>query len=164
MSHKLQKSTSSHNISNNVKCEDGCEDNKSLVVEKTHSQSIVPISTKSKFVENIKKWVLIDTQIKHINEKTKNIREMKSQVIQEINQYVEENRLENTKIEISDGELCFFEKKDYTPLTYTYVEDCLANIIPDKKHIEYIMRYLKENRTIKISRDIRRKYNNTSST
>ena len=113
------------------------------------------------FIDNVKKWVVMDSQLKIICEKTKKIREMKSQVITQINNYVSENQLENTKIEISDGELCFYEKKDYSPLTYKYIEDCLDNIIPDKKNVEYILNYLREHRTIKTSRDIRRKYNSS---
>ena len=64
----------------------------------------------------------------------------------------------NTKIEISDGELKMYEKKEYPPLTFTYVEESLAKILSDKSQVDYIIQYLKSNREIKSSVDIRRTY------
>ena len=48
------------------------------------------------------------------------------------------------------------EKKDYTPLSYTYLEDCLTEIIKDDNKVSYIIDYLKENREIKTSLEIKR--------
>ena len=118
--------------------------------------------TKKRFIENIQQWVAIDTQLKMIHEKTKNIRTKKNELLANINEYVQQNDLQNSRIEISDGELRFYEKKDYSPLTYSYLEKCLGEIIPDKKQIEYIMQYLREHREIKTSPDIRRNYRNKS--
>ena len=64
----------------------------------------------------------------------------------------------NTKIEISDGELKMYEKKEYSPLTFSYVEESLAKILADKSQVDYIIQYLKSNREIKSSPDIRRTY------
>jgi exopolysaccharide biosynthesis protein len=119
-------------------------------------------SQRTKFIENIQKWVMIDSQIKLINEKVKKARETKQQLLEEINTYVTDNKIENTKIEISDGELRFYEKKDYQPITFGYVEDSLGKIISDKKQVDFIMNYLRENREITVSKDIRRNYKNRS--
>jgi hypothetical protein len=119
-------------------------------------------SQRSKFIENIQKWVMIDSQIKLINEKVKKARETKHKILDEINTYVGENKIEHTKIEISDGELRFYEKKEYQPITFGYVEDSLGKIISDKKQVDFIMNYLRENREITVSKDIRRNYKNRS--
>lgn len=113
---------------------------------------------KSQFVENIKKWVALDSQIKSVNEKVKKARISKHQLLENITHYVQKNQLENTKIEISDGELRFCNKKEYQQITFSYIETCLSNIIPDKKQVEYILNYLKEHREIKVVKDIQRKY------
>ena len=113
---------------------------------------------RQKFVENVQKWVSIDTQIKAINEKVKKARELKSQLIGNIYQYVEKNSLVNTRIEISDGDLKFYEKRDYQPITFGYVEDCLEKLLSDPKEVERIMDYLHDNREIKVTKDIRRNY------
>lgn len=117
---------------------------------------------RAKFIENIQKWVMIDSQIKLINEKVKAARSTKHKLLEEINTYVSEMKIENTKIEISDGELRFYEKKEYQPITFGYVEESLGKIISDKKQVEYIMNYLKENREVTVSKDIRRNYKNRS--
>jgi hypothetical protein len=117
---------------------------------------------RAKFIENIQKWVMIDSQIKLINEKVKTARSAKHKLLEEINTYVSEMKIENTKIEISDGELRFYEKKEYQPITFGYVEESLGKIISDKKQVEYIMNYLKENREVTVSKDIRRNYKNRS--
>jgi hypothetical protein len=72
-----------------------------------------------------------------------------------------ENNLTNNKIGISDGQLKIYDKKDYSPLTFAYIEKCLAEIIPEKKSVDYIMNYLKEHREIKTTQDIRRYVKNT---
>jgi hypothetical protein len=113
---------------------------------------------RQKFVESVQKWVSIDTQIKAINEKVKKARELKSQLIGNIYQYVEKKGLENTRIEISDGDLKFYEKRDYQPITFGYIEDCLEKLFSDPKEVERIMDYLHENREIKVTKDIRRNY------
>ena len=112
---------------------------------------------KNKFIENIQRWVKLDNQIKAVNEKVKRAREVKNQLLENIVGYVESNKLEATKIEISDGELRFYEKREYQPITFTYIEESLGKLISDKKQVECIMEYLRENREITVSTDIRRK-------
>jgi hypothetical protein len=119
-----------------------------------NQQSLVPI--KNQFVENIQKWVILDKQLKLIHEKTKQLRETKHELTGEICKYVTEQNLSGRKIEITDGELKIYEKKEYSPLTFGYIEKSLEKIIPEKSHVEYIIQYLKENREIKSSPDIRR--------
>jgi hypothetical protein len=110
------------------------------------------------FSHNIQKWVVLDKQLKMIHEKTKEIRDNKQQLTEEICNYIQNKNLSNTKIEISDGELKMYEKKEYSPLTFSYVEESLAKILADKSQVDYIIQYLKSNREIKSSPDIRRTY------
>jgi len=119
---------------------------------------IVPMNPKQQFIENVKTWVLMDSQIKIINEKTKKIRESKHQLTESICEYMKESNLLENKIGITDGELRVYEKKEYSPLSYTYIEKCLAEIIHDKKQLDYIIQYLKQKREITTSLDIKRTY------
>jgi hypothetical protein len=121
---------------------------------------IVPINPKQQFIENVKTWVLMDSQMKIINEKTKKIRESKHQLSESICEYMKESNLLENKIGITDGELRVYEKKEYSPLSYTYIEKCLAEIIHDKKQLDYIIQYLKQKREITTSLDIKRTYKN----
>ena len=117
---------------------------------------------KTKFIENIQKWVKLDSQIKTVNDKIRKARELKTQLLNNIVEYVESNKLEATKIEISDGELRFYEKREYQPITFTYIEESLGKLIADKKQVDCIMNYLRENREITLSTDIRRKSRSAS--
>lgn len=110
-------------------------------------------------IENIQKWALLDSQLKQITEKTKEYRELKSTLTQSICTYLQENNMQSTKIDTSNGHIKLYEKKDYSPLTFGYIEDCLGKIIPDNSHVEFIIQYLKEHREIKTSSDLRRTYN-----
>jgi hypothetical protein len=116
------------------------------------------MTEKTQFIENIQKWVQIDNQIKNIHEKVKKARELKCELMGHIVKYADENNITNTRIEISDGELRFYDKRDYQPISFGYVEECLGKIIADKKQVDYILDYLRENRRVTVSKDIKRNY------
>lgn len=111
-------------------------------------------------IQNIKRWTILDNNLKIINEKTKSIREERNQLSTQICKYLENTNLKNKKIGIYNGEIRMYEKKEYSPLTFTYIEECLGKIIPERDSVEFIMQYLKENREIKKNMDLRRIYNN----
>jgi hypothetical protein len=103
------------------------EKNKGKIDDNTN----IVIEPKTQFVENIQKWVILDKQLKLIHEKTKEIREHKHRLTDDICGYIQNKSLSTTKIEISDGELKMYEKKEYSPLTFTYIEESLAKILTD---------------------------------
>ena len=111
--------------------------------------------TKAQLINDVQRWVLADTQLKQLTEKTKQMREVKSAANANIMLYMKQTNY-NGNIKISDGELLIYEKKEYSPLTYSYIEKCLAKIIPDETHVEYIIQYLKENREVTTNQDIKR--------
>jgi hypothetical protein len=111
--------------------------------------------TKAQLINDVQRWVLADTQLKQLTEKIKQMREVKSAANANIMLYMKQTNY-NGNIKISDGELRIYEKKEYSPLTYSYIEKCLAKIIPDETHVEYIIQYLKENREVTINQDIKR--------
>jgi len=130
-------------------------DNQLVSLQETRIQQI---NKKKELIENIQKWTIVDAQLKKILEKSKEYREMKNTLSQTICNYLHENKLQNTKIDITNGQIKIYEKKDYSPLTFSYVEECLGKIISDKSHVEYIINYLKEHREIKTSSELRRTY------
>ena len=126
------------------------------------NSSVTSVSTlfpndQATFIQNIKKWVMLDSQIKLIGDKTKQLRQLKTQLTNSILHYIQNNKRPD-KIEITYGELRFYDKKEYPPLTFTYVEKCLDEIIPNKDHVSYIMKYLKTHREIKTTMDVKRIY------
>lgn len=126
-------------------------ENKIITTEKTYSNAALK--------NDITLWVTLDNQLKLIHEKTKKMREMKQGASERICGYMKENDVKN-KIKIKDGELNaeirLYEKKEYSPLTFTYIESCLKKIIRDEEQVEYVIQFLKENREITNSPDIRK--------
>jgi len=119
---------------------------------------IEQIQTKAEFIEKIKNWVVMDSKLKIVNEKTKQLREMKLQLNHQICHYMNNHNLAQNKITISDGELRIHEKKEYSSITFGYIERCLAELINDSKQVEFIIQYLKDNREVTTSSDIKRTY------
>ena len=112
--------------------------------------------TKADFINDVQKWVALDSQLKLANEKIRQLRESRNQLTNQICSFVDAQNMRDTKLEISDGNLKVYDRKEYSPITFTYVETSLDKIIPNKEHVTYIMKYLKENRDITTMPDIRR--------
>ena len=108
------------------------------------------------FEENIKKWVVLDNQLKTLNEKTKQLRDDKNNLEEGIMTYVETNKLSNATVNISDGKLRFVSSKQTAPLTLKYVEECLSKCIGNESQVTQIMKVIKESREVKYTADIKR--------
>ena len=94
----------------------------------TISRELQSTKTREEFISEVQKWAILDTQLKIVNEKTRKMREMKSVLTKQICNYIDTNKLKTT-IGISDGELKIYEKREYSPLSYGYIEECLKTII-----------------------------------
>jgi len=110
----------------------------------------------NEFHNDVQKWVVLDSQLKLANEKIRQIRENKHQLTTKICGFIDSRNLRDTKLEISDGNLKVYDRKEYSPITFTYIETSLDKIIPNKEHVTYILKYLKDNREITTVSDIRR--------
>ena len=110
----------------------------------------------------IKRWVELDNKIKESTEEVRDIRTEKSIINDEILEIVEEKQLAKATVNISDGKLRFVAAKHTTPLTLTYIEKCLGELITNGKQVEQIMAYIKKNRETKITTEIKRVYDTKS--
>ena len=112
------------------------------------------------FQGDIKKWVSLDSQLKVLNEQTKEIRNERNDLADTIFDFVDENNLSTSTIKISDGKLKFAQNKQTSPITLGFLEGCLTDLFHDEAKVEQIMNYIKEKREIKMVPDIKRYYNN----
>ena len=108
------------------------------------------------FEENIQNWVLLDNQLKILNEKIHAVRDKKSQLLDSITEYAEKNKLMDANIQISDGKLKFMKTRISEPLTFKYLEKSLSNIIRNEAQVKQIMEHIKTNREIKIVPEMKR--------
>jgi hypothetical protein len=107
----------------------------------------------------IKRWVELDNKIKITAEEVRDIRTEKTVINDEILEIVEEKQLGKATVNISDGKLKFVTSKHTAPLTLTYIEKCLSDLITNGKQVEQIMAYIKKNRETKTTTEIKRVYN-----
>jgi hypothetical protein len=134
------------------------QDNSRTSTQTPRTGVLTTVPSHKTFVDNIKMWVLCDQQLKLIKEKSDKIRDTRNTLSDSICTYMNENHISQKEIEITNGKIKLYEKKEYSPLTFSYIEQCLAKIISDKSHVEYIIQYLKENREIKTTTDLKSIY------
>jgi Family of unknown function (DUF5760) len=118
------------------------------------------LNPKQQFIDDVRKWAMLDSQLKIVNEKTRKMRDLKHELSERICKYSETNNIPENKIKITDGILRIYDKKEYSPLTFGYIEKKLSDIISNQEQVDYIIKYLKDNREITTSLDIKRTYNN----
>jgi CxxC motif-containing protein len=114
----------------------------------------------SAFDKQLQKWIELDNRLKKINNEIKTTREMTNDLEASIMETVNNKKLLNTTVSTTDGRLRFIETKTSNPLSFTFIEKCLHEIIPNSSQVQHILRYMKEKREIKINSEIKRYYNN----
>jgi hypothetical protein len=112
------------------------------------------------FEGQIQQWVSIDNQLKQLNEKTKDLREKRNVLEENITSYASNNNLSNTIVQISDGKLKFANTKIPEPLTFKYLEKTLGEVIKNESQVKLIMEHIKQKRNIKVVTEIKRFSNN----
>ena len=110
------------------------------------------------FENNIKGWVHVDNQIKLLNERARTLREERSDLHDKILLQVQDNNLEQSTIQITDGTLKFTLSKATKPLTLRYVQSCLEDIISTPETVDKIMTHIREKREVARSKEIKRYY------
>jgi hypothetical protein len=112
------------------------------------------------FENQIAQWVSIDNQLKLLNEKTKDLREKRNTLTQNITQYASNNNLSNATVQISDGRIKFANTRVPELLTFKFLEKALGEVIKNESQVKLILTHLKETRNIKTVPEIKRFSNN----
>ena len=112
------------------------------------------------FESQIQQWVQIDNQLKQMNEKTRELRDKRNVLENDITKYAFTNNLNNSSVKISDGKLKFVNTKIHEPLTFKYLENTLNEVIKSESQVIAIMEHLKNKRSVKFVPEIKRLSNN----
>ena len=126
----------------------------------TGTTGITAISATTLFDKQVYKWIEIDNKIKKINAELKTLREGKNDIETSIMETVNNKKLLNTSLALPDGRLRFVETKTTNPISLTFIEKCLNELIPNKSQVQHILKYMKDKREIKTNPEIKRYYNN----
>ena len=130
-----------------------------MATSSSSSSNVMTTTAVSAFDKQIQKWIELDNKLKKINSEIKTTREIKNDLEASIMDVVNNKKLLNTSIATMDGRLRFIETKTSNPLSLTFVEQCLNEIIPNSSQVQNILKYIKEKREIKINPEIKRYYN-----
>ncbi len=110
-----------------------------------------PIRSREEFVDAIRQWVILDKQMQVVNEKSREIRGKRTAMGDRLCEFMEDQNIADKPIKVkNEGEIHCIERKKYSPLTFSYIEERLAEIIEDDDQVDYIMNYLRERREISI--------------
>ena len=108
------------------------------------------------FREDIKLWVSLDNEIKNLTDKINSLRNKKNAVNNNIFNYVENNNLSNSIINITDGQLNFTATRQTSGITLKNIETVLNETLNNKETINLIIDKLKKTRNTKMINTIKR--------
>lgn len=108
----------------------------------------------------IRNWILIDDQIKKLNEEIKNLRDERNKIETNVTNYAKNNNMTNTIVKINNERLKFVDTKIPEPLTFRYLEKTLGEIIKNESQVKLIMEHIKQKRVMKVIPEIKRLSNN----
>ena len=106
--------------------------------------------------ENVQKWIDIDNKIKEQNELIKRLRNERTSIEESITTYASDNNLNNLSIKTNDGILKLFDLKTSSRYRLNTLKKCLSEIIDDDEKVLEIITYLKEKRSVSITKSIKK--------
>lgn len=108
------------------------------------------------FEQQVQQWTAIDNQLKRLNEQTKQLREKRAVLSNNITSYAANHGISSTGIKISDGTLKIVSTRVPEQLTFKYLEKSLSKIIKNENQVKQILDHIKANREITVVPEIKR--------
>ena len=102
------------------------------------------------FEQEIDEWINLDNEIKKVYEHITKLKERKSNLQDKIISYAKHKKIDKLKYVLTNT---------FQPLTFTYINKCLNEIIKKDDQVKQIINYIKQKREIKVIEDIKRIYN-----
>jgi hypothetical protein len=116
--------------------------------------------------DKIKKWVMLDNQIKQLYNKMQLLKDEKNELTNSLIEHFDNANKKYPIINISDGKLSFIEVKQPNALSYKFLEQCLidyfkinSNNNDVNNNIKLILELIKSKRTYTLNKTIKRVYN-----
>ena len=106
--------------------------------------------------QKIAKYEECDRLIKKKVNELAQLRQAKAQLINSIIYYLNEKNIDETINHDNGAKFKKIVSRNYSPLTFQFVRECLIDIIPREDQIDKIIHYIKSKRNYKINQDLRR--------
>ena len=106
--------------------------------------------------ENVREWVSLDNQIRHLSEQLRSLRERRNQAQSQLLRAADEVGASGARIKVSDGFLKLTHARTTSPLSLRYIESCLTATICDATKVAEIMRMVRDGRSVREEATIKR--------
>ena len=114
------------------------------------------MNTKEELVENIKRWVKYDHEIKSLQKSIKDIRDKKKQLTSNLIDVMKTHEIDC--FDINDGKLLYTKNKVKTPLNKINLLSALEKYFENEKvNAEEVTNFILDNREIKIKEGLKKK-------
>jgi prefoldin subunit 5 len=114
------------------------------------------MNTKEELVENIKRWVGYDTEIKNLQKSIKEIRQKKKELTQSLIDVMKNHEIDC--FDINDGKLLYTKNKVKTPLNKNNLMIALDKYFKNQSvNVEHVTNFILDNREIKIKENLKKK-------
>lgn len=113
----------------------------------------------------INQWIAYDDKINEINDKikktqenTKELKKNKENISVKITQYLKDNNMEESSIEINNNKIKLQETSQYSSITLKFLKECLLHYFKDNtEEYETLFNFIKDNRQMTKKIDLQRK-------
>ena len=111
---------------------------------------------KKKIIDNLKNWITLDTEIKHLQKLAKEKRKEKKMYTEALVNIMRDNEIDC--FDIQDGKLLYTKKKVKAPLSKKHLLTSLTQYFKnDQRMVEELSKYIMESRQEKEKENIKRK-------
>ena len=97
----------------------------------------------------VQEYSVIEEELEELSSKIKILRERKHELQTKIIQTMKDSNLENRTLKQGSHHFYIGTRKQYSSLTFSYLETIFEKTIPDKANRCFLLEYLKENREVK---------------
>tara|TARA_B100000513_G_scaffold177295_1_gene94504 strand:+ start:147 stop:497 length:351 start_codon:yes stop_codon:yes gene_type:complete len=116
------------------------------------------METKDELIRNIKEWVLIDSEMRNLQSKLRELRNNKKSITTQLIDVMRDNEIDC--FDIKDGQIIYSKTKVKVPLNKKTMHDLLAKYFNNDNQADNLVNYIMENREEKEKESIKRKINN----
>lgn len=108
------------------------------------------------FQQRLQQWILLDNELKLLNERAKRVREQRNAVEAHLVDYAMSHDMDSAPITIQKDKLRIVESRVTEPLTFKYLERSLGEIIRDEAKVKLIVEHVKQKREVRVVPEIKR--------
>lgn len=105
--------------------------------------------------ENINKLIVLENELKTIQNNTSIIRSEKQNLEKKIKDIMIKENLKDKILIIQNKKIKYNETKSYQSYSLQYLEERLKELLEDNNQVNYILHYLKEKRKTNINSEIK---------